>query len=93
MERIGTKSKSNWATRVGWLGYTLHTNATDLKGRNRKYVAYPNGSGSIARFDTLGEMATWVRQVEAIRAIDNICKAIEHGAPLGALAGLLTKTV
>lgn len=94
MKRIGTKSTSNWAARIERLGYSLFIGGVDSFGREWSYSVYPNSSGGIARFATLGDMATWVRQVEAIRNIDNICKAIEYGAPMGTLAGvLLTKTV
>lgn len=75
MESSKIDTTSNWAVRIGWLGYQLHRNCVDSFGRTWKYRTFPIGSGSVGQFTSLAELAAWVREVETMRNID---RRVEH---------------
>jgi len=65
-------NSTNWGVRLERLGYALAGNIRDNIGRTWKYRAASYTYGAVAYFNSLSDMALWVRQVEEARLM------IEH---------------
>jgi len=60
-------ASTNWGVRIERLGYSLYADSRDEMGRVWRYSVFPHGAGSTGRFNTLRELAAWVRAVETTR--------------------------
>ena len=60
-------STTNWGTRISALGYDLAGNASDMDGRIHRYRTSGKTGGAVGYFDSLGELAFYIRQIEEAR--------------------------
>lgn len=76
-------NSTNWGVRLNGLGYALAGNVLDTMARRWKYRAASFACGPVAYFNSLGDLAVWVRRIEETRLMLNAPERHAFGVEIG----------